>query len=329
MTLAPMSSAPMASALLARYRFTFRMHTALHLPEYAGSLLRGQFGAALRQVSCMTRQSSCEGCPLRGTCPYASLFEAPAPAAHALQQFSHIPNPYVIEPPEPDARRVEAGDTFSFAVVLIGQATAQLPLVSFALQQALEKGLGRMRASGTLESIEWQQATSTGTHPVCIWRKGESAIAGHAPHVHLPEPDAHTTRQLTLHMRTPMRLQQQGTPLRPAALKPRKLMADLLRRITLLNDFHGLQAGHAGQQPDVHALVEHAHALAHYRNLHWHDWSRYSSRQQREMTLGGVLGDWTLEGDIGPLLPWLQLGQWLHVGKNATMGLGHYTLTYS
>jgi hypothetical protein len=44
------------------------------------------------------------------------------------------------------------------------------------------------------------------------------------------------------------------------------------------------------------------------------------------MTLGGVVGTWTLRGDLAPLLPWLWLGQWLHAGKNATMGMGRYTL---
>jgi CRISPR/Cas system endoribonuclease Cas6 (RAMP superfamily) len=58
-------------------------------------------------------------------------------------------------------------------------------------------------------------------------------------------------------------------------------------------------------------------------------WTRYSSRQQQEMTLGGVLGRWTLHGDedtLSQIQPWLWLGQWLHVGKNATMGLGGYKL---
>ncbi len=45
------------------------------------------------------------------------------------------------------------------------------------------------------------------------------------------------------------------------------------------------------------------------------------------MTLGGAVGHWTLEGDLAPLLPWLWLGQWLHVGKNATMGMGGYHLS--
>jgi CRISPR/Cas system endoribonuclease Cas6 (RAMP superfamily) len=26
------------------------------------------------------------------------------------------------------------------------------------------------------------------------------------------------------------------------------------------------------------------------------------------------------------LWPWLWLGQWLHIGKNATMGMGGYTM---
>jgi len=62
--------------------------------------------------------------------------------------------------------------------------------------------------------------------------------------------------------------------------------------------------------------------------LQWKDWTRFSSRQDQEMTLGGVIGEWTLSGDLEELLPWFWLGQWLHVGKNATMGMGKYSLTW-
>jgi hypothetical protein len=50
------------------------------------------------------------------------------------------------------------------------------------------------------------------------------------------------------------------------------------------------------------------------------------------MTLGGVLGQWHLHGPTEALAaawPWLWLGQWLHVGKNATFGLGGYALSAS
>jgi len=62
------------------------------------------------------------------------------------------------------------------------------------------------------------------------------------------------------------------------------------------------------------------------KNLTWLDWTRYSSRQQQKMSLGGVVGTWRLAGRLAPFARLLQLGEWLHVGKEATFGLGRYTL---
>ena len=45
------------------------------------------------------------------------------------------------------------------------------------------------------------------------------------------------------------------------------------------------------------------------------------------MHLGGAIGDWHL-GDLAPeQARALHIGQWLHLGKNTTFGLGRYTLT--
>jgi CRISPR/Cas system endoribonuclease Cas6 (RAMP superfamily) len=69
--------------------------------------------------------------------------------------------------------------------------------------------------------------------------------------------------------------------------------------------------------------------LSDEKHLRWLDWTRYSSRQQQEMTLGGAVGTWrfTAPADtLAALWPWLWLGQWLHIGKNATMGMGGYTM---
>ena len=62
------------------------------------------------------------------------------------------------------------------------------------------------------------------------------------------------------------------------------------------------------------------------RQLHWQNWTRYSSRQQQTMQLGGVLGQWRLHGLSPDWRTLLWLGQWLHVGKNASFGLGGYQL---
>ena len=321
---------PASVVPLARYRFSAVMRAGLRLPGYAGSLLRGQFGAALRQVACMTRQPTCAGCPLLNSCPYTRVFEAPPPPAHALQKFSNIPNAYVMEPPlatpELAPADLHAGDPLVFHMVLAGAAIAQLPLIVFAWQRALAQGLTRDRAPADLHGVDWLDSDSVAHR---IWAASAPTLLAHEATLTVPPIDAggaSPPTALTLHIHTPLRLQHQGHPLRPDQLTPRVLVAALARRAALVMEFH---AGQTNWGAAVPPLVQLAESLTDQRELHWHDWTRYSSRQQQEMTLGGVLGRWTLRGDpatLATLWPWLWLGQWLHVGKNATMGLGAYRL---
>ena len=44
------------------------------------------------------------------------------------------------------------------------------------------------------------------------------------------------------------------------------------------------------------------------------------------MQLGGLLGSVHLHGDLAPFAQLLHQGQWLHIGKNASFGLGGYRL---
>ena len=309
---------------LARYRFTAQVQQPLALPEYAGSLVRGQFGAALRNVACMTRQPTCLGCPLLQTCPYTRIFEAQPPpkGQHALQDFSQIPNPYVMEPPTPGARMLAAGDRLEFNLVLIGLALEQLALVVFALQRALNQGLTRQRVPAELQRVDWLDEAGI-AHP--IWTPAQPTLVAHPGTLEVPSAP-NGIDNISLHIRTPLRLQNQGHPLGVAQVSPRALVAALARRTALLMELH---AGKSGWGEAAKQVTHKSESLTDSRDLHWFDWTRYSSRQQQEMTLGGVLGRWTVHGTpdaLAEVWPWLWLGQWLHVGKNATMGMGGYTL---
>jgi len=316
---AALSTLPAGTRLpIARYRFTFRMRANLRLPEFSGSLLRGQFGAALRRTACITKARTCEGCPLLATCPYPAIFETPAPAEHPLQKFSAVPNPYVIEPPSLGTRFVAAGQSLSFGMVLVGRALEQLPLIVYALQRAFGRGIGTQRAAGDLHDIVHEDADGG---PASVWDADAGRVLAHAPHLALPAFGA--PREARLVIDTPLRLQDNSRPLHGRDLSPRRLVTALVRRGALLFEFH---AGRTGLGAGAGALARHAETLADERDLAWRDWTRYSSRQRQAMTLGGVVGTWTLRGDLAPMLPWLWLGQWLHVGKNATMGMGAYRL---
>ena len=87
--------------------------------------------------------------------------------------------------------------------------------------------------------------------------------------------------------------------------------------------------GPTAPQQDFAALVKQASAVTAYApDTRWMSWGRYSQRQQREMHFSGLVGSIRLEGDLMPFAPLLHLGQWLHLGKKATFGMGAYALTW-
>ncbi len=312
-----MNSPPLTAFPAARYRLEFRVETPIHLPEYAGSTLRGAFGHALRHLACVTRLPSCPDCPLYRRCAYPAIFETPPPQDMNLRQkFSQIPNPFVVEPPAWGERTYQPGEILSFNLVLIGPALRQLSLILLAWQRAGELGFGKMH--GTAQLLRVLHLTPEAQLPVFEAQSG--TVQPHAAQLP-PPPDALPACTLTLH--TPLRLQHQGHPIRVEALTPQDLLMGLARRIALLSE---LQLN----QPlalDFPALKQAASAVVGTPQLRWRDWTRYSNRQRQEMALGGAVGTWQLEGELAPFIPLLHWGQWLHVGKNATFGLGHYTLT--
>ena len=60
--------------------------------------------------------------------------------------------------------------------------------------------------------------------------------------------------------------------------------------------------------------------------LQWHDWRRYSFRQDQEMYLGGMAGSITYSGALGEYIPLIELCSKLHIGKQTTFGLGRFEI---
>ncbi len=301
----------------ARLRLHAVVDTPLRLPDYAGSTLRGAFGGALRRIACMTRVPTCTGCPLLRTCPYAAVFESAPPAeGHCLQKFSEIPRPYVIEPPAWGAREWQPGETLEFTIVLLGRAIEQASLILLAWQRALAHGIGP--GYGRSRLLRVTQGCTKGEHLVF------DAADGKTQALRLESVSSCTPPAIaTLHFHTPLRLQANGHALGAERVNARRLILALARRISLLAEFHG--SGAPGF--DFAALASDAEALTETRHLSWRDWSRRSSRQQRTMALGGLVGEWTLDGDLTRIWPLLQFGQTTHVGKEAVFGLGGYRLS--
>ncbi|MBF0440027.1 MAG: CRISPR system precrRNA processing endoribonuclease RAMP protein Cas6 [Magnetococcales bacterium] len=302
---------------LARYRLEWVVKTRIRLPEYAGSALRGVFGSALRGVVCLTAQKECPGCGLWRTCPYPLVFETPPPVVEEGKKgFAVIPNPYVIEPPPWGEKEYLPGEVLVFHMVLAGKALAQLALIILAWQRALARGVGPGDGTALMSRVVLVEEGSETE----IFSPEAGIIQDHATQVTIPPwPNL---QECTLQLRTPTRIQRDGSPLGPERLTPRDLLIALMRRVSQVLEIHTAQSMVA----DYAALAQEASKIDAHGRLIWRDWTRHSARQKQAMTLGGVVGYWTLSGPLEPFWNYLYLGQWLHLGKNATFGLGQYQL---
>lgn len=299
---------------IAKYRFECLATEDVRMPVFSGSALRGAFGYMLRKVSCMTKQPTCNGCPLRRTCPYGQVFE-PEPAMESGFSEEQTPPAYVIEPFPMGQRDIKSGDRFSFNLILIGVARQQLAMIIFVWEQILAQGLRKPAGKAKLCAVYWQQDNG---QDFLVYEESKSLIAHDA---NLQVPATPESKFINIELLTPTRIRTGGSRLGTRRIQPEDFLRAAHRRYRLMSRQYEL--------PDLGRPDSAQLSVAQdYRELHWLDWTRYSSRQDQEMTLGGLVGVWQLSfPEINRWWPHIYVGQWLHVGKNAAFGMGHYQLT--
>ena len=307
---------PLQNFRLARYRMVLTARSTILMPPYAGSTLRGGFGHAFRKMVCTQGPIDCRDCTLKAVCPYPYIFEtAPFEGAQQLRTYGDVPRPFVIDPLDTRGE-YRRGESFAFRLTLIGRAIDYLPYFLVSFRELGEIGMGKGRGRFQLTQV--------------LTDGGESIYDGDTQMVHnrnntlcfdkiQGEAESLPTDALTVHLLTPTRVTHEGqiTDKLPFHLFWRRLIG----RISALAYFH------CGESLDLDfkGLIAQAETVQTVQHrLRWHDWTRYSSRQNQKMQLGGLVGSVDYAGDLGAFLPFVALGAFLHVGKNATFGLGKY-----
>jgi hypothetical protein len=307
---------------ITRISATLQATQAVAWPHFAGSTLRGAFGRALRRAACITGQDQCTGCPLRNSCAYGVVFDPAAPARPLHPSFRDGLPRYLVQPPALGACQLPAGHTQNFDLLLLPGTHAHHSLIAHTLRSAVEKELFQ---TGQFQLVHTQ--ISQESVPPSLPHMLDSSNA-------TPENTHPSTAHLTLRWLTPLRLQQQGKPIfKPQQLDAPGLVRALLRRQMqwqqITDQKPSTPSSSAATEPQDPLRCAQACTLD-TRRLQWHDIQRHSGTQNQKLPLGGLIGTATLSGPtaaLHTLLPLLQLGEQLHIGKETVMGLGRYRLT--
>lgn len=312
----------------ASFVFHLRAVTELHLPPYKGATLRGAFGIAFKETVCIMDHRDCDRCILRLKCAYPYIFDTPIPEDSArMRKYPRAPHPFVIEPPLETQQHYKPNEPLSFGLVLIGKAIDYLPYFIYTFDRlGRERGMGSGRGKFELEKVSWldpggeekpiydgqKKVLANSFHPLTIRDLSLSQNS---------KPETRNSKLVTVHYVTPTRVTYNGE-LHPEP-EFHVIIRNLLRRLSNLCYFH------CGEELklDFKGVIEGAKEIEMKDgNIRWHDWERYSARQDTRMKLGGFVGPVEYRGELGSFFPLLKIGETVHVGKATGFGLGRYMI---
>lgn len=294
---------------VARFEFNLKTLNSFGLPDFKGSTFRGKFGHVLKRTVCVISHRNCEICELRERCAYPYLFET------QNTKNEDVPRPFIIEPPLTHKRFFLKEERMYMNIILLGKAIEYLPYFIYTFDRMGREGIGQDRGRYLLEEVK--SVGSDGSRAV-IYSADAQELHNQFETIELDEFTSGLIPQISLQFLTPVQIKAAGKPV--IELEFSVLLKAILRRYHSLRYFHG---DGSKERFDINwdeaERVETLHS-----DLKPERFKRYSNRQNRSIPMGGLTGSITYRGNLGQFYPWLKIGEYLHVGKGATFGMGWY-----
>jgi CRISPR/Cas system endoribonuclease Cas6 (RAMP superfamily) len=247
----------------------------------------------------------------------------------------------VFRAPQITQTRFEKGEPFDFDVVLIGRALDFLPYFVLSFRELAVGGLGLNRAKCNLERVE--QITPRSAGPVAsdrvlvyaaehqLFRATEATTADewikarvetqHAESSPVTSskqlPALRAVQRITIRFVTPTLLRVNGEIThRPDFHHVFKRLRD---RVNALSTFFG----DGPLEADFSELGKRAEKVRTAGcHVEWAERFRTSSKTRQRHQLSGFVGETVYEGEFSEFLPWLAVGELVHIGKHAAWGNG-------
>ena len=263
------------------------------------------------------------------------------------------------DPPKGESDRkghtLAPGGTFSFGITLFGEAMEAFPILVMAMKHAEERGLGRTlffplggtslweAGGGGMNRGRFRVLRALAQNPLTrtsqeFLAPGERMVM--TPQVCITHDDvmrqaeldaSEPSRQLRLHLHTPMTLKVKGEPIRQPDFSV--LIHRLIERLTRLSTEYG-----GALLPCLPADRDARNALLHLADsvrlvedqTRWAEVRGFSDRTVAPTNLSGLTGtaDFGCESEIGfaPFFPILRWGEIAHAGNNTVKGNGLFRM---
>jgi hypothetical protein len=268
-------------------------------------------------------------------CPYTAVFHPFVPeGSEKISRNRDIPRPFVIKPPLETKETYLPGEHLSFDFVLVGKIKDYLPYFIVTFKELSQAGLGRGRAplelaavvhvgSDGVEAPVFNSESNLVQPPkeaiswVDLWARAGS----HNGSINSPQAGTSNVKRVTMRFLTPTMLIADGAPVRRPTFGPiAKRLRDRINALAYFYCGNGLAIDFKAFGDDADKIVTVADSTR------WVESSRYSRRREVTHDLSGFIGEVSFEGELGPFIPYLKLGEYLHVGKNAVFGNGWYRI---
>lgn len=284
--------------------------------EFKGSRLRGGLGTFLRRQVCTNAGAKCDDCPVLPGCVYVTLFETPVQpdTFPILRVYKNAPHPFVLAVPEDRRRSIPTGGELEFGFTAIGFANDSLPLLIEAFDGMGASGDygGRFRVDSVRSTLE---------PGFTLYAAGRGWNGRTAPQWSPPEEPS---GEMTIRIRFPWPLRLVVERELCEAPQFIDIIRGLLRRLHILAVLYG---GSTEPYEVLHPLLDLARTARHLEVAWRHaPLERESLRQNKRVPLDGAIGGLVVRGALGALVPFLEAGRWLHVGKGSSLGLGGFEL---
>lgn len=297
---------PLVHFLFTDFAATLHVEEPFRLPapHFSGSMLRGILGWALGEVACQRRsEGACRSvCGAPRSCIYGMLYEDPP---------KNRPSRMILMVPEIGRGDFAQGDFFNFGLRVLGRLGASdESRIRMALERMGEFDFGQ--SHGRVSVHRARRVGPMNQRP-CI------------PHFDPPP------RVATIAFVTPAWLERKEDGKGKKTLLARPSVEQLFdalswRLRTVCEDFGEYTT--TRDQARYASVKEHLKAITLESDLQSLRWNRNAEAHGNTHKMMGVLGEVRLEGELGPLVEYLHLSQYAHVGKSPAFGLGRVQVMF-